>query len=208
MDRQEGPPVWSHTTGREPITEYRQTSDYMWYAVQRRVLSYLLTQKEVDASRVGAKGYSYGGTIMWNLAMDPRVKATVAYFGIGWNEYYRSKRVWMYNNPYREPEMDAGEKVYLPTMAPQAHAPYITAATLWLNGSNDHHGGHERAGQTFGRFKPGVPWDFAVQAVPAANLFRVTAPGATGFLLAGLLRTGAAPEIRFGGRSSCRFRRS
>ena len=164
MDRKEGPPVWAHTTGRKPITDYRQSSDYMWYAIQRRVLSYLLAQKEVDSSRIGAKGYSYGGTIMWNMAMDSRVKAVVAYFGIGWNNYYRDKRVWMYSNPYSEPEMDAGYKLYLPTMAPQSHCPYITAATLWLNGSNDHHGGHERAGQSFAMFKPGVPWDFAVQA--------------------------------------------
>ncbi|MBI9020478.1 MAG: NPCBM/NEW2 domain-containing protein [Verrucomicrobia bacterium] len=164
MDREAGPPVWSYTTGREPITDYRQTSDYLWYAIQRRALSYLLAQKEVDASRIGAKGYSYGGTIMWNLAMDSRVKATVAYFGIGWNEYFRSKQVWMYNQPFQNPAMDAGEKIYLPTMAPQAHAPYITAPTLWLNGSNDHHGGHERAGRTFDMFQSGVPWDFAVQA--------------------------------------------
>ncbi len=164
MDRNEGPPVWSHTSGRTPITDYHQTSDYLWYAIQRRALSYLLAQEEVDASRIGAKGYSYGGTIMWNLGMDPRVKATVAYFGIGWNEYYRSKQVWMYNQPYQIPKMDTGEKIYLPTIAPQAHSPYITAASLWLNGSNDHHGGHERAGRTFELFKPDVPWDFAVQA--------------------------------------------
>ena len=163
MDRGEGPPIWDHTSGRDPITDYRQSSDYMWYAIQRRALSYLLAQKEVDASRIGAKGYSYGGTVMWNLAMDSRVKAVVAYFGIGWNNYYRNKRVWLYNNPYHEPEMDSGEALYLSTMAPQAHCPHITAATLWLNGSNDHHGGHERAGQSFDMLRPGVPWDFAVQ---------------------------------------------
>ena len=49
-------------------------------------------------------------------------------------------------------------------MAPEAHCPYITAATLWLNGSNDHHGGHERGIENFKMFKPGVPWDFAIQA--------------------------------------------
>ena len=40
-------------------------------------LSYLF-KKEVDKNRIGAKGYSYGGTIMWNLAMDERIKAMVA----------------------------------------------------------------------------------------------------------------------------------
>ena len=53
---------------------------------------------------------------------------------------------------------------YLSSLAPEAYVPYITAATLWLNGSNDHHGGHERSLESFKRFKPGVPWAFAIQA--------------------------------------------
>ena len=142
----------------------KATSHFLWNAVQRRVLSYLLAQQEVDPGRIGAKGYSYGGTIMWNLGMDPRVKAIVAYFGIGWINYYRDRAVWMHNNPYREPEKTSGQQLYLSAVAPQAHAPHITAASLWLNGSNDHHGGHERGCETFKNFKPEVPWDFAVQA--------------------------------------------
>lgn len=145
------------------ITDPSQTSDYVWYAMQRRVLSYLLAQKEVDATRIGAKGYSYGGTIIWNLGMDPRVKAIVSYFGIGWLEYYRTRGVWMYNVPYVEPPKTPGEELHLAAIAPEAHAPYVTAASLWLNGSNDHHGGHERGEQTFKMFKPGVPWAFAHQ---------------------------------------------
>lgn len=148
--------------GRD-ITDPKQTSHYLWFAIQRRVMSYLCAQKEVDTSRIGAKGYSYGGTLMWNLGMDPRVKAVVAYFGIGWIEYYRNKGVWMYNVPYVEPPMTPGEKLFLATVESQAHAPHITAATLWLTGSNDHHGGHERSETTFKMFKPGVPWSFAVQ---------------------------------------------
>lgn len=165
MDRQvSGGAINAQLKDGSSITDPRQTSDYVWYALQRRVLSYLLAQKEVDKSRIGAKGFSYGGTIIWNLGMDPRVKAIVAYFGIGWNVYYRDHAVWMYNVPYSEPPMTPGEKLYLSAVAPQAHVPYITAATLWLNGSNDHHGGFERGMETFKRFKPGVPWAFAVQA--------------------------------------------
>ena len=146
------------------MTHPKATSHFLWNAIQRRALSYLLAQTEVDQDRIGAKGYSYGGTIMWNLAMDSRVKAVVAYFGIGWITYYRDRAVWMYNKPYNEPAKTPGQKLFLSAVAPQAHAPYSTAASLWLNGSNDHHGGHERPGQTFDMFKPGVPWDFAVQA--------------------------------------------
>lgn len=146
------------------LTDPRATSHYLWNAIQRRVLSYLLAQEEVDKSRVGAKGYSYGGTIMWNLAMDPRVKAVVAHFGIGWINYYRDRAVWKYERPAKQIAKTPGQQLFLSTLAPQSHAPHINAASLWLNGSNDHHGGHERGGDTFRDFKPGVPWDFAVQA--------------------------------------------
>lgn len=163
MDKTVGYRIKSKLPDGSFITDPKQTDDFLWYVLQRRVLSYLLKQKEVDASRIGAKGYSYGGTIMWNLATDRRVKAVAAYFGVGWLEYYRSRRVWMYELAKPAPEPTAGEKLYLSTIAPQAHAPHITAATLWLNGTNDHHGGHERGEQTFIRFKPGIPWSFAHQ---------------------------------------------
>ena len=163
MDRQTGYRVKSKLPDGSYITDPKQTDDYLWYAIQRRVLSYLLAQKEVDPDRIGAKGYSYGGTIMWNLGMDRRVNAIVAYFGVGWLEYYRSRSVYMYSMPPNAPETTPGEKLYLSTIAPQAHAPYITAASLWLNGTNDHHGGHERGEQTFKAFQPQVPWSFAHQ---------------------------------------------
>jgi len=164
MDKNTGYRIKSSLPDRSQITDPRQADDYLWYALQRRALSYLLAQEGVDASRVGAIGYSYGGSLMWNLAMDPRVKAVVSYFGVGWLEYYRNKGVWMYAVPPREPPMTPGEKLYLSAIAPQAHAPFITAATLWLNGTNDHHGGHERGEQIFTRFQPRVPWSFAHQA--------------------------------------------
>lgn len=164
MDRTVCGPVNSQTLDGKPITDPRQTSDYVWYAIERRVLSYLERQQEVDRSRLGAQGYSYGGSLMWSLGTDPRVKAIVAFFGIGWNEYYRSRQVWMYNTPYVEPPKTPGEEIYLATVSPEAYVPLITAPTLFLNGSNDHHGGHERGLESFKRFKPGVPWAFAIQA--------------------------------------------
>jgi dienelactone hydrolase len=164
MDRTVCGPVNSQSLDGKPITDPRQTSDYVWYAIQRRVLSYLERQKEVDRSRIGAQGYSYGGTLMWNLGTDPRVKAIVAYFGIGYTEYYRNKQVWMYAEPPVDPPKSSGEEIYLASVAAEAHVPFITAATLFLNGSNDHHGGHERGLESFKQFKPGVPWAFAIQA--------------------------------------------
>lgn len=163
MDAKFGHRVKSQTLNGSPIMNPTETDDYLWYAIQRRVLSYLISQKEVDANRIGAKGYSYGGTLMWNLAMDSRVKAVAAYFGVGWLEYYRTQRVWMYEQNANQPRPNAGESLYLATIAPQSHAPYITAATLWLNGTNDHHGGHERGEKTFEMMQDGVPWSFAHQ---------------------------------------------
>ena len=128
MDRNVCGPVNSQTLDGKPITNPRQTSDYIWDAIERRV------------------------------------KAIVAYFGIGWNEYYRSRQVWMFNTPYVEPPKTPGEEIYLAAIAPEAYVPAITAATLFLNGSNDHHGGHERGLESFKRFKTGVPWAFAIQA--------------------------------------------
>lgn len=163
MDAKVAGPVRSKTLDGEFITDPKQTSDYLWYAIQRRVLSYLEQQKEVDRTRLGATGYSYGGTLMWNLATDPRVKAVVAYFGIGYNDYYRDQQVWLYNVPYLEPAKSPGEEIILASIAPEAHVPFITAATLFLNGSNDHHGGHERGLESFKNFPRDVPWSFAIQ---------------------------------------------
>jgi len=164
MDDKEGPVIHDSFPDHSSITSPKQTSEYLWYAIERRVLSYLEQQKEVDKKRLGATGYSYGGTILWALGTDPRVKAIVPHFGIGWIEYYRNKSVWMYNNPYIEPAKTPGEEIFLAGIAPEAYTPYITAATLFLNGSNDHHGGFERGLESFKMFKPGVPWTFAVQA--------------------------------------------
>jgi dienelactone hydrolase len=164
MDRTVAGPARAKDLDGKEITDPKQTSDYVWYAIQRRVLSYLEQQKEVDRTRLGATGYSYGGTLMWNLATDPRVKAVAAYFGIGYNDYYRDKQVWLYNVPYVEPPKSPGEEIILASIAPETHVPFITAATLFLNGSNDHHGGHERGLESFKKFPKNVPWSFAIQA--------------------------------------------
>jgi len=164
MDKQFGIAIHSTLHDGKSITDPKQTSDYVWYAMERRVLSYLEQQREVDKARLGAKGYSYGGSLMWPLAgTDRRIKAAVAYFGIGWLEYYRNKQVWLYNNPAVEPQMSPGEKIYLVGISPEAYVPHITAPMLFLNGSNDHHGQFERGLESFKLFMKGVPWAFAVQ---------------------------------------------
>src|SRR5260370_9803996 len=83
MDQNAGPVIHASTPDGKSITDPKRTSEYLWYALQRRVLSYLEQQKEVDKTRLGAKGYSYGGTLIWALGTDPRLRAICAYFGIG-----------------------------------------------------------------------------------------------------------------------------
>jgi dienelactone hydrolase len=173
MDGKAGERVITTVPGGADITDPTQSSDYLWYAIQRRVLSYLERQPEVDRGRIGAIGYSYGGTLMWNLAIDERVRAVAAYFGIGYNVYYRDKRVWMYDPGAAVPPKSSGEAVFLESLAPEVHVPFIKAATLFLNGSNDHHGGHERGLESFKHFPSGVPWSFAVQARGHHNTERI-----------------------------------
>jgi len=157
-------PVHDKNRDGTSITDPKLTSEYLWYAIERRALSYLEQQKEVDKTRLGALGTSYGGTLMWALGTDPRIKAIVAHFGIGWIEYWRNKQVLMYNIPYVEPPKTPGEEIFLAGMSPEAYVPYITAPTLFLGGSSDHHGGHERGLESFKLFKPGMPWAYAIQA--------------------------------------------
>jgi dienelactone hydrolase len=164
MDGKSGQRIVTTLPDGSQLTDPRHTSDYLWYALQRRALSYLESQPEVDRTRMGAVGYSYGGTLMWNLAMDSRIKAVAAYFGIGYTVYYRDKQVWMYNSGAPVPAKTSGEQLFLDSLAPEAHVPHLKAATLFLNGSNDHHGGHERGLESFKHFPAGVPWSFAVQA--------------------------------------------
>eukprot|EP01050_Picozoa_sp_SAG11_P013671 SAG11_NODE_1614_length_4579_cov_11.855357_5_plen_264_part_00 len=51
------------------------SSWFLWAAVNRRALTYLAAQPAVDAGRMGIFGISMGGTSVWPVAMDPRVKA-------------------------------------------------------------------------------------------------------------------------------------
>ena len=106
------------------LTDPKQTSHYLWNAIQRRALSYLLAQKEVDSSRIGAKDIPTGGTIMWNLAMDKRVKAVAAYFGIGWINYYRDRGVWKFDNPPKNVPQSRGQNFSLRNGSAGSCPPY------------------------------------------------------------------------------------
>ncbi|MHC4502028.1 MAG: alpha/beta hydrolase family protein [Planctomycetota bacterium] len=151
-------PVWAKST------DPRANSDYIWIAISRRVLSYLERQKEIDRGRIGASGYSYGGTMIWSLGADPRTKAVVSFHGVGWNVYWRDRRIWKYDLKKKTPAPNEAQQVYLAGLAPQAYAPYVDCPALFLNGTNDHHGGHERGHDTLKALPRGIPYAVAHQA--------------------------------------------
>ena len=66
----------------------RASSWYLWTRISRRALTCLETMEGVDPDRLGIFGVSMGGTIVWPFAaMDRRVKAACAIYGVGWNTY-------------------------------------------------------------------------------------------------------------------------
>jgi len=132
----------------------RESSWYSWTAVARRALSYLRQQAEVDRERIGAFGISMGGTTIWSLAMDPRLKAACAIYGCGWNRYYRY--LPKYVPPGKMPEMTEADRVWIAGMAPEAYPPYIKCPVLFLSGTNDSHGNMDRAYDTLARLPQNI----------------------------------------------------
>ena len=158
-------------SGGAQITDPRQTSEYLWAAVMRRAFEYLLIQPEINVNQIGMRGHSYGGTMAWNMVMDNRMKAIVSYFGNGWTTYYRDKLLWKYQIPATAyPAFTSGEKIYLNAPTVEMEAKYACVPILLINGSNDHHGGHDRVDDTFSKMPSGIPWDFSHDANKGHNV--------------------------------------
>lgn len=152
-------------SGGGQISDARQTSEYLWACVMRRAFEYLLTQPEINVNKIGMRGHSYGGTMSWNMAMDDRIKAVVSYFGNGWTTYYRDKNLWKYKVPATTyPAWLSGERIYLNAPTAEMEAKFTRVPILLINGSNDHHGGHDRVDDTFSKIPSGIPWDFSHDA--------------------------------------------
>ena len=136
------------------VPDVRASSWFIWAAVARRTLSYLRQQSEVDRQRIGAFGVSMGGTTIWPLAMDVRLKAACAIYGCGWNRYWRQTPRYAASGPL--PAMTDNDRVWLAGMAPEACGPYIRCPVLFLSATNDNHGNMDRAYETLERLPPDV----------------------------------------------------
>ncbi len=128
---------------------------FLWTQAAMRAITYLEQQREVDASKIGVFGVSMGGTMMWNLAFDDRIKAGVAIYGCGWNTYtYNEPRYSVHHPPYRAAPTD---KRWQASLSPEASAPYVRFPMLFMSSSNDRHGYLDRAEQSLQLIPHGVP---------------------------------------------------
>lgn len=113
----------------------RASSWYLWTRISRRALTVLEQMPEVDCRRLGIFGVSMGGTIVWPFAaMDSRVKAACAIYGVG---------ATTYPDELEAPDPDAADaslRLWRAAMEPESYAALIKCPILFLNASNDQHG--------------------------------------------------------------------
>lgn len=138
----------------------RNCSWYIWAAVNRQALTYLAQQDKVDEKRMGIFGISMGGTTVWHVAIDKRVKAACAIYGVGWNDHALFDERYDESKPRPEPLLH--QKIWNSSMAPQAYPPYIRCPVLFLNASNDQHGNLDYVFDTMSRMRNDVPWRVAI----------------------------------------------
>jgi len=132
----------------------RVNSWYHWTLVSRRALTCLERQAEVDPDRLGVFGTSMGGTIMWNLALDRRIRAGCAVYGVGWDTYREQPK---FATGLPKPEANPGTLRWRSSIAPEAYAPLVRFPMLFMSATNDHHGNMDRAYDTLALMPEGVP---------------------------------------------------
>jgi dienelactone hydrolase len=133
----------------------RVSSWYLWTRISRRALTALEQQPGVDSDRLGIFGVSMGGTIVWPLAaMDRRIKAACAIYGVGWNTYPDEVGL---------PDPKAGDtatKLWRNTMESESYARLVKCPILFLDATNDQHGNMDRSFQTLAQVPTEVRWAF------------------------------------------------
>lgn len=132
------------------IDDVREQDMYYWFAMPRRVLAYAKSlTSDINPAKIGFWGNSWGGTIAWNMAIEPDIKAVVAVYGNGWIHYWKSNGVWPYNVPYTEPTFSDGNNYFISTLECQSYALKAVSPVLWLCGTNDFHGQFDRGFRNF-----------------------------------------------------------
>lgn len=133
----------------------RESSWYLWTRVSRRALTWLERMEEVDPNRLGIFGVSMGGTIIWPFAaVDTRVKAACAIYGVGWNTY--PDELGTPDPAQHNPDV----KRWRALMEPESYARLVRCPILFLDATNDQHGKMDWAFQTLAPVPADVRWAF------------------------------------------------
>ena len=144
------------------VTEPSPRSDayFLWIQACMRSVTYLEQQAEVDPEKIGAFGISMGGSIMWNLAFDTRIKAGCAIYGAGWNTYSNKDPKYALGHPPNKPSEN--DLRWRTSLAPEASAPFVRFPMLFLSSSNDRHGYMDRAEDALALIPEDVPRAWAL----------------------------------------------
>lgn len=142
----------SHTVGAPTMWD---NSWMIWTRVCRRALTYLESQPEVDPSRLGAFGISMGGSLIWNLAIDDRLKVGCAIYGAGWDSYRHDEPKFAV--PAVRRDLPEAIRTWRRLGAPEAYAPLVRFPMLFLNSTNDQHGDMDRVLDSLALIPAGVP---------------------------------------------------
>jgi dienelactone hydrolase len=149
------------------ISSIKTMDMYYWSAIPRRLLSYLRTVPDVNPNKIGFSGYSWGGTLAWNMCTDTRLKAIVAYYGVGWITYWRGNPKYII--PYSESTYTDADNRYITALESQSYAKRAKVPILWLTGTNEYHGQLDRGQDSFDLLPEGIDGSFAFEANEAHN---------------------------------------
>jgi dienelactone hydrolase len=118
----------------DPVESPRNSNWFVVLVAARRALTFMESQPEIDAERLGVYGHSMGGKLTTNLcAIDKRVKAAVpSCGGSGDVPMEVAEQV-----PGAIPSTDS--PLLLATISDNAYIPRITCPILWLSPTNDFH---------------------------------------------------------------------
>jgi dienelactone hydrolase len=149
------------------ISSVREMDMYYWSAIPRRLLSYVRTISDINPNKIGFSGYSWGGTLAWNMCIDTRLKAIVSYYGVGWITYWRGNPKYII--PYSESTYSDEINRYISALECQSHAKRAKVPVLWLTGTNEYHGQLDRGQDSFDLLPTEIYGSFAFEANQAHN---------------------------------------
>ena len=117
----------------DAVESPRNSNWFLVLMAERRAITFLEKQPEVDATRIGAHGHSMGGKLTTNLAgIDKRIKAAVPSCG-GSGDLVEGEAAVPGGSRTKRTAME------LACISDNAYIPLITCPVLWLSPTNDFH---------------------------------------------------------------------